>query len=163
MATARALPESAVAGFASREISSDLEMSMNRKGFTLIELLIVVVIIGILAAIAIPKFANTKEKAYIASMKSDLRNLVTAEEAYFADSIKYTTSTSCVNPAPAGSVAFCTTTGNTLGAITTGTGTQAGWTASVTNLNTSKSCEIYVGATTPALGIATSEGAPACK
>jgi len=64
---------------------------MNRKGFTLIELLIVVVIIGILAAIAIPKFANTKEKAYIASMKSDLRNLVTAEEAYFADSVKYTT------------------------------------------------------------------------
>ncbi len=51
---------------------------MNRKGFTLIELLIVVVIIGILAAIAIPKFANTKEKAYLASMKSDLRNLITA-------------------------------------------------------------------------------------
>ena len=82
---------------------------MNRKGFTLIELLIVVVIIGILAAIAIPKFANTKEKAYIASMKSDMRNLVTAEEAYFADSIKYTTSVSCTNPAPAGSVSFCTT------------------------------------------------------
>src|SRR2546421_11078809 len=52
-------------------------------------LLIVVVIIGILTAIAIPKFANTKEKAYLASMKSDLRNLVTAEEAYFADSVKY--------------------------------------------------------------------------
>src|SRR2546427_3442532 len=63
---------------------------MNRKGFTLIELLIVVVIIGILAAIAIPKFANTKEKAYLASMKSDLRNLITAEEANFADSVKYT-------------------------------------------------------------------------
>src|SRR5467141_330176 len=138
-------------------------VQMNRKGFTLIELLIVVVIIGILAAIAIPKFANTKEKAYLASMKSDLRNLVTAEEAYFADSIKYTTSKSCANPAPAGSIAFCTTTGNTLGAITTGTGTQAGWTASVTNVNTAKSCEIFVGATTPALGIATSEGAPACK
>src|SRR5438477_10677524 len=42
-----------------------------------------------LAPIAIPKFANTKEKAYLASMKSDLRNLVTAEEAYFADSVKY--------------------------------------------------------------------------
>src|ERR1700710_1943139 len=60
-----------------------------RKGFTLIELLIVVVIIGILAAIAIPKFANTKTKAYTAAMKSDLRNLVTAEEAYFSDSGKY--------------------------------------------------------------------------
>src|SRR5947207_4483053 len=64
------------------------DAQMNRKGFTLIELLIVVVIIGILAAIAIPKFANTKEKAYLASMKSDLRNLVTAEEAYYAESAK---------------------------------------------------------------------------
>ena len=60
-------------------------MLRNTKGFTLIELLIVVVIIGILAAIAIPKFASTKEKAYIAAMKSDLKNLVTAQEAYFSD------------------------------------------------------------------------------
>jgi prepilin-type N-terminal cleavage/methylation domain-containing protein len=57
----------------------------NKKGFTLIELLIVVVIIGILAAIAIPKFANTKDKAYVAAMKSDLRNLATYEEQYAAD------------------------------------------------------------------------------
>src|SRR5258708_38523828 len=66
-------------------------VQMNRKGFTLIELLIVVVIIGILAAIAIPKFANTEERGDLASMKSDLRNLITAEEAYFADSVKYST------------------------------------------------------------------------
>ena len=57
----------------------------SKKGFTLIELLIVVVIIGILAAIAIPKFANTKDKAYVAAMKSDLRNLATYEEQYAAD------------------------------------------------------------------------------
>jgi type IV pilus assembly protein PilA len=146
-------------------VLSKEDIRMNRKGFTLIELLIVVVIIGILAAIAIPKFANTKEKAYIASMKSDLRNLVTAEEAYFADSIKYQTATSCTNPAPAGNVSFCPTQGNTLGAITTGTGTQAGWTGSITNLNTSKSCAIYVGAVTPTAPAtsANSEGAPVCQ
>ena len=62
-------------------------MSRNRKGFTLIELLIVVVIIGILAAIAIPKFANTKDKAYLAQMKSDLRNLATTEETYASDNL----------------------------------------------------------------------------
>src|SRR5688572_28404268 len=60
-------------------------MRTNRRGFTLIELLIFVVIIGILAAIAIPKFANTKEKAYLAAMKSDLRNLATTQETYASD------------------------------------------------------------------------------
>src|SRR5438876_11551539 len=92
-------------------------VQMNRKGFTLIELLIVVVIIGILAAIAIPKFANTKAKAYVASMKSDLRNLVTAEEAYFADSVKYSATVACTTPPTAGAVNFCVTTGNNLGTI----------------------------------------------
>ena len=57
----------------------------SKKGFTIIELLIVVVIIGVLAAIAIPKFANTKDKTYVAAMKSDLRNLATYEKQYAAD------------------------------------------------------------------------------
>jgi type IV pilus assembly protein PilA len=55
----------------------------DRKGFTLIELLIVVVIIGILAAIAIPKFSKTRERAYVSAMKSDLRNLANQQELYF--------------------------------------------------------------------------------
>ncbi len=127
---------------------------MNRKGFTLIELLIVVVIIGILiigilAAIAIPKFANTKEKAYLASMKSDLRNLITAEEAYFADSVKYTTNLG---------TAFSTTTGVVGPTIAL---TADGWTANVSHTTTPKTCAIYVGST--ALAPATKEGAPACQ
>src|SRR5437667_11689252 len=76
---------------ARRPLAPGGSAAMSRNGFTLIELLIVVVIIGLLATIAIPKFSNTKEKAYVASMKSDLRNLATAEEAFFYDSTKYTT------------------------------------------------------------------------
>jgi len=54
------------------------------RGFTLIELLIVVVIIGILATIAIPRFGGTKTTAQLAVMKSDLRNLATAQESWYA-------------------------------------------------------------------------------
>jgi prepilin-type N-terminal cleavage/methylation domain-containing protein len=130
---------------------------MNRKGFTLIELLIVVVIIGILAAIAIPKFANTKEKAYIASMKSDLRNLVTAEEAYFADSLKYAYGANKACTPAAGKVTFCESTGNTVGSI----GTSAdGWTATIFSANTTKTCAIYVGSTS--VSPANKEGEPKC-
>ncbi len=66
-------------------------MAENRRGFTLIELLIVVVIIGVLAAIAIPKFASSKEKAYDATAVADLHHLIEASEAYFADHFEYPT------------------------------------------------------------------------
>ncbi len=59
-------------------------MMRNQKGFTLIELLIVVVIIGILAAIAIPKFSSAREKAYYSAVKSDLKNLSTQQEVYYS-------------------------------------------------------------------------------
>ena len=60
-------------------------MKMNKKGFTLIELLIVVAIIAILAAIAIPQFAQYRIKGYNAAASSDIRNGKTSEEALFAD------------------------------------------------------------------------------
>src|SRR2546422_4098317 len=125
---------------------------MNRKGFTLIELLIVVVIIGILAAIAIPKFANTKEKAYLASMKSDLRNLVTAEEAYFAQS------ENCIGAVAVGGIQFFQLPINTTPAIST---TADGWYANIKNVNTTKTCSIYIGSTSTAP--ANKEGEPKCQ
>ena len=60
-------------------------MLKKRDGFTLIELLIVIVIIGILAAIAIPKFGKTREKAYFKAMQSDLRNLQSQQEVYYSN------------------------------------------------------------------------------
>ncbi len=124
-----------------------------RKGFTLIELLIVVVIIGILAAIAIPKFANTKSKAYITAMKSDLRNLVTAEEAFFSDSSKYTATLSQLK--------FQSSTGVNAPTITTGAGF---WTATVDHTQLpGMQCGLGINTANPIAGVVAAEGEPACK
>jgi prepilin-type N-terminal cleavage/methylation domain-containing protein len=131
----------------------------NRKGFTLIELLIVVVIIGILAAIAIPKFANTKEKAYLASMKSDLRNMATTQESYFADNQVYTAgSASNISGTTVSLAGFVPSSGVTATAAATG---GTGWSATSRHTATTKTCAIFVGvaAVTPA----TVEGEPRCN
>lgn len=64
-------------------------MSTKREGFTLIELLIVVVIIGILASIAIPKFASTRERAFVSAMTADLRNLASLQEVHHNTNFTY--------------------------------------------------------------------------
>jgi prepilin-type N-terminal cleavage/methylation domain-containing protein len=126
---------------------------ISRRGFTLIELLIVVVIIGLLAAIAIPKFSNTKEKAYVGAMKSDLRNLATAEEAFFYDSAKYTTSFALMSN-------FAASVGITL---TINEATAAGWSATTTSLYApGRQCALFSGGATP-VPPATSEGRITCQ
>ncbi len=135
--------------------------SADRKGFTLIELLIVVVIIGILAAVAIPKFSNTKEKAYVASMKSDLKNLVSVEESHFADHSMYGDA-DAVKKAP---YTFTTSKGNAITAIS---GDSVGWSATISNGSAKQSCSIFSGdpakgAAQTNKGDATQDGVPACK
>ena len=135
---------------------------MNRKGFTLIELLIVVVIIGILAAIAIPKFANTKAKSILASMKADLRNLATAQEGYYFDFATYAPAVGAVS-AP-GVVQFIPTQGNALAALSNVT--NQGYTATMSNPALTvapTTCGIYVGPVGNAPNAAVNqEAAPAC-
>ena len=127
-------------------------MRQPRSGFTLIELLIVVVIIGILAAIAIPKFQNTKGKANLAAIKSDLRNLATAEEAYFYQNGTYSSSLTAINASPSPGVIF-----------TFGTVTGGGWGASATHPQAFPiKCALFMGGV-PAVSPATIEGVVNCQ
>jgi prepilin-type N-terminal cleavage/methylation domain-containing protein len=124
-------------------------MPSNKKGFTLIELLIVVVIIGILAAIAIPKFASTKDKAYIAAMKSDLRNLATYEEQYAADNNGAYfggTASGIIGTTPAVVLNGFTPSQNVTVTASLQAGPPQSWTATSSHALTNKTCTNASGA-----------------
>jgi type II secretory pathway pseudopilin PulG len=109
----------------------------------MIELLFVVVIIGLMAAIAIPKFANTKEKAYLASMKSDLRNMATVQEGYFSDFQTYTNGpASNQNGSTTSLVGFVPSAGVAVAALNTG---GTGWSATASHSATTRTCAIFFG------------------
>jgi prepilin-type N-terminal cleavage/methylation domain-containing protein len=128
-------------------------VSRDNKGFTLIELLIVVVIIGILAAIGITNFGNSKERAMVAAMKTDLRNLVSAEEAYYSNGQTY-----YGGAVPNAAMPFDPSNNVT---ITLSSVTASGWAASASHTYTTKTCAIFVGNATP-VAPASVEGRVAC-
>jgi type IV pilus assembly protein PilA len=116
-------------------------MQRAERGFTLIELLIVVVIIGILAATAIPKFAATKEQAYVADMKSDLRNLATAQEAYAGDFSAY-----YGGALPSATLVYSPSQGINV-SITQAS--AAGWAGVASTPFTSRTCALFTGTVAP--------------
>ncbi len=125
----------------------------KQRGFTLIELLIVVVIIGILATIAIPKFSTTREKAFFAAMKSDLKNLATQQEIYHNTAYSFGNTLALVG----GSVSAGVT-------ITINEATGAGWAATASHAGlVADHCGLYQGNAAPAGGDpGPAEGVIAC-
>ena len=69
----------------------------NRKGFTLVELLVVVAIIGILAAIAVPRFTDASNSAKVAKIQADLRTIDSAIAIYYAKNNAYPSATDIVD------------------------------------------------------------------
>lgn len=122
-----------------------------RSAFTLVEILAVVVIIGILAAILIPKFGNSKNKANFTAVKSDLKNLATMQEAFFYDYQRYTTDLDSLKATVSKGVI-----------LTVEEATATGWSAKAYHPDTwPHTCAIYFGTATvvtPAL----SEGVVNC-
>jgi prepilin-type N-terminal cleavage/methylation domain-containing protein len=128
---------------------------MRRPGFTLIELLIVVVIIGILATVAIPHFRDTKGKANAASIKADLRNLVSAQEGYYYSHGEYADNV--------GSLDFNTTNGVVITTLAK-TATGSGWSAVATHPAAFPlRCAIFFGDATSPDAAAATEGVIGCR
>ena len=130
----------------------------NRKGFTLIEVVIASVVIGILAAVAVPRLSASKDKAYTAAMKADLHAVAIFEEQYAADNHgQYfsgtATSDSPLNGfTPSKDVTMTLTAFNILGSQ------LANWTATVKHSQTSESCELRAGEITCTTGNVLSVG-----
>lgn len=132
----------------------------NGNGFTLIKPLIAVVLIGSLAAFAIPAFGSRTERALVAGMQSDLHKLVAAQDAFYRDNQTYARA---VGPTQGTVTVAFEPTGNNV--IRLSSVSSAGWAGEVTNGALKGSvtrCGIFVGSGTAPNAAVKSEGAPAC-
>jgi type IV pilus assembly protein PilA len=138
---------------------------MNKKGFTLIELLIVVVIIGILAAIAIPRFGETRERAFISAMQSDLRQVMNAQELFYqTNNFEYAAGTADGAADPPEVIDdFQFQPSSNVTVVITNTDAALDYYAVATHANApTVTCEVFVGTDTAPGSIATAPGLITC-
>jgi prepilin-type N-terminal cleavage/methylation domain-containing protein len=110
------------------------------RGFTLVELMIVVIVIGILALIAIPRYRDARHRAFEATLKSDLKNLANQQELHYRDANRYASSMSMLEAAESKGVT-----------ITINEATNEGWAAIAVHQGLSdQQCGIYSGKADPA-------------
>lgn len=127
---------------------------VTSRGFTLIELVMVIVIVGLLAAIAVPRLQGYRERAMIATMKSDLRTLGLHQESNYYDRATYSDDLALLqlggfNPSPGVNVVV-------------NEATFLGWSATASHAGTLVQCYIFVGNAAP-LGTAVVEGSVDCS
>jgi type IV pilus assembly protein PilA len=113
-----------------------MQSHSRRRGFTLIELLLVMLVIGILASMAVARYRALKERAYIATMKSDMGELRIAEEAFWAENQFYTIDLTLLDFKPSSDVTLTITSGD----LTAGYDAQAVHIAAPAII-----CQMYVG------------------
>lgn len=133
----------------------DTRHKLSRPGFTLIELLIVIVIIGILAAIAMPKLGKTRERAYYKAIMSDLRNLVTQQEIYYTPSSQVYAGSTADLPNFANSQAVTVT-------ITEAGATGWAATGAHSGLDATQMCAVFFGTVTSVPAPASTPGLVTC-
>ena len=125
----------------------------TRRGFTMIELLIAVSIIAILASVAIGKFSKVRDKAFVTTMKADLKNLATQQEIYHNTTYSFTTSLASLEMVPSDGVS-----------ITINEANGVGWAATAVHSGLlAEQCGLYHGSANPTNGSpGPAEGVVAC-
>ncbi len=123
----------------------------DRHGFTLVELLVIMVIVGILAAIALPKLSGAREKAFVASMEADLRNLSSSQEIYHSNHQVYSDDLTDLQVRVSQGVTVAVQDFN-----------STSWSALATHSSTPRSCAVFYGPDVAAVAPASVEGVVEC-
>lgn len=127
---------------------------MGRYGFTLVELLMGMAIVGLLAALAIPRWSRMTQRSMVAAMRAEIRNLAVLEESHFYDLAVYTDDLTLL-----GNRGFVATPGVQLQIREA---TNSGWSVSASHASTAQECHLFVGSAAP-VGSATEDGRVDCR